>query len=224
MFCCSSTRSLAEVKSEKQRASTQEAEARHARVASVLSPPPRAYIANRPLSFTEDQEAPPPYCAAQSPPNPYASPRGMSYDQKDEKQGLTVVTQTETDTMTRSRRPSSTTTAEDGAGLLSPRDNNNNAFSDTSSVISTPSTQVTGLGSVYTGRFGRRGSDGQRSSDEFSTRPPTYYERSIGRRSSNASSTETATGPIIRHPVMGERWFEGLGEGQGEGRGFVYGE
>ncbi|KPI45508.1 uncharacterized protein AB675_334 [Cyphellophora attinorum] len=192
MFCCGRS-SLAEVRSEKAHA-TQEAEARHARVASVLSPPPRAYVADRPLSCVEDREAPPPYCAAQSPPNPYSSPSGMNYQQKDEKQALAAATESTT-----------TQTSSTAHQLLSPRDNF--AFSDTSSIISIPSTQVTGLDSVYTGRYVRRHSN-DRMSDDYSTRPPSYYARSIDRRSS-VSSTATAA-RFVLHPVMREEWLDSL--------------
>lgn len=190
MFCCGS-QSLDEARSEKKARATQEAEARHARVATVLSPPPRAYVADRRMSYLEDREAPPPYCAAQSPPNPYASPNGMTYQEKDEKQMLAAA-----------QESANTRTSQEH--LLSPREN---AFSDTSSVISTPSTQVTGLGSVYTGRYVRRNSNG-RTSDEYSTRPPSYYARSIDRRSS-VSSTRTV-GAMPTHPVMRNGWFESL--------------
>ena len=190
MFCCGS-QSFAEARSEKGYA-TQEAEARHARIESVLSPPPRAYVANRPLSYQEEREAPPAYYAAESPPNPYSSPAGMAYQEKDEKHALAVATEL-----------SNTTTAQEH--LLSPRDNF--AFSDTSSMISTPSTEVTGLGSMYTGRSVRRNSNG-RTSDDYSTRPPSYYARSIDRRSSVSSNSTTA--PVLNHPVMRDGWLDTL--------------
>jgi hypothetical protein len=192
MFCCGRS-SLAENKSEKAHA-TQEAEARHARVVSVLSPPPRAYMASRPLSYLEDREAPPAYSAAQSPPNPYASPIGMTYQEKDEKHALAVAAESST-----------TQTTSTLYQQLSPRDAI--AFSDTSSVISIPSTQVTGLDSVYTGRYVRRHSN-DRMSDDYSTRPPSYYATSIDRRSS-VSSTATAA-PFVSHPVMREEWLVNL--------------
>jgi hypothetical protein len=114
----------------------------------------------------------------------------MSYDEKSEKQTLAVVYGLDP--------------VHTGSGTSEAGDD-----SDASSMISTPSTQVTGLGSTYTSRTVRRNGDG-RQSDEYSTRPPSYYARSIDRRSSVSS---TATAGFARHPVMQDGWFERLDRG-----------
>lgn len=130
-------------------------------------------------------EAPPAYSAAIQ----YASPPAMAYDEKNEKQALAAVYGVEP--------------PQPSPGFSDAGEN-----SDASSVISTPSTQITGLGSMYTGRTVRRNGEG-RLSDEYSysTRPPSYYARSIDRRSSTSS---TATGQLLQHPVMRDDWFQNL--------------
>lgn len=185
MFCCVSTPSGKIT----EKTNTHEAEARHQRLANVLTPPPRAYTGQRPTN-RESLEAPPPYSAALQSSGPYSSPAYMMYDGKDEKQAFATVTEVQNN---EDRQPTEQ--------LQSPRDML--AFSDTSSVLSIPSTQVTGLGSMYTGRHFRR------DSDVASSRPPSYYPRSVDRRSS-ISSTNT-TGRILGHPVMSEGWLDGLG-------------
>ena len=83
MLCCG-TRSLADKRTQEKSQAAREAEARHARTISILSPPPRAYVVDRPLSYDEHMEAPPPYSAAVQ----YSSPPAMTYDEKNEKQRL----------------------------------------------------------------------------------------------------------------------------------------
>lgn len=184
MFCCG-TRSLSETRNEEKAQAAQEAEARRARTTCVLASPPRAYVVDRPPSWHEDMEAPPAYSAAVQ----YASPPAMVYDEKNEKQALAAVYGIDA--------------PQHSPGLSDAGEN-----SDASSVISTPSTQITGLGSMYTGRTVRRNGDG-RLSDEYSysTRPPSYYARSIDRRSSVSS---TATGRLLQHPVMRDDWLQNL--------------
>ena len=180
MFCCGT---LKQPRCEEKAQASREAEARHNRTASVLTPPPRAYVVDRPPSWHEDMEAPPAYEAAV----PYTSPPTMSYDEKNEKQALAI------------------------AYGVDASEQEETESSDTSSVISTPSTQITGLGSMYTGRTVRRNGE-ERLSDEYSVRPPSYYARSIDRRSSISS---TATGRVIRHPVMRDDWFDNLQHNSG---------
>jgi hypothetical protein len=181
MFCCTSqTRDAAQAE---KRQTSQMNEARHHRTSLVLNPPQRAYIVDRPMSMHEQiyVEAPPSYTAAMQ----YASPPAMTYDEKTEKQALAASWETAREQHHSDRH---------------------GEVSDTSSVISTPSTQVSGLGSMYTGTTRREGAG--RLSDEYSSRPPSYYARSIDRRSSTSS---TSTTRITGHPVMRDGWFENLG-------------
>jgi hypothetical protein len=181
MFCCTS-QSREDAQAEKHQR-TQQNEARHARTSSVLNPPQRAYIVDRPM-YTHEQdyvEAPPSYTAAMQ----YASPPAMTYDEKSEKQALAASWEVARDQQHSDRHGEA---------------------SDTSSVISTPSTQVSGLGSMYTGTTRREGAG--RLSDEYGSRPPSYYARSIDRRSSTSS---TSTTRVMGHPVMRDGWFENLG-------------
>ena len=87
--------------------------------------------------------------------------------------------------------------------------------SDTSSILSIPSTQVTGLGSEATGttvavrRDATGHTEGQRHSLQWSddgTRPPSYYSTTA--RPDSLSSE--GTGRMLRHPVMREGWLEGI--------------
>ena len=87
--------------------------------------------------------------------------------------------------------------------------------SDTSSILSIPSTQVTGLGSVATGataatrRNATEHTEGHRHSLQWSddgTRPPSYYSTTA--RPESLSSE--GTGRMLRHPVMREGWLEGI--------------
>ena len=176
------TRSVTDSRKEEKSQAAREAEARNIRAAAVLTPPPRAFFVGRTLSWHEDVEAPPAYSTTVQ----YASPPAMSYDEKNEKQALAVAYGIEPP-------PNSPGLSDEG----------NN--SDASSVISTPSTQITGLGSMYTGRTVRR----SRLSDEYASRPPSYssYARSVDRRSSVSS---TSTGQVLRHPVMHDDWFQNL--------------
>jgi hypothetical protein len=118
--------------------------------------------------------------------------------------------------------------------------------SDRSSIISIPSTQVTGLGSSYTGTTTLRGDatgrvsrdDGSRRPSESGTlsrsntlhenipsRPPSYYESSLQRQrrspsptaGSEVSGSEASGDVVFRHPVMREGWFEHLRGTRGEG-------
>lgn len=96
--------------------------------------------------------------------------------------------------------------------------------SDRSSMISIPSTQVTGLGSSYTGTTTLRGdpSGADRSSvdgssgrntlvEDHNSRPPSYYASSLRRRSPSPGSGSESDGDTLwRHPVMREGWFEHL--------------
>lgn len=176
MFCCGSS---TQPRSEEKAQASRDAEARHNRTTSVLTPPPRAYVVDRPPSWHEGLEAPPAYDAAVQ----YSSPPTMSYSEKNEKQALAAT-----------------------YGVESSHTNEDAENSDASSMMSTPSTQITGIGSMYTGRTVRRTEDA-RLSDEYSVRPPSYYARSIDRRSSVSS---TSTGRILRHPVMRDGWFDNL--------------
>ena len=186
MFCCGS-HSLAKSRAEEKAQSAREAEARHARIESIISQPPRAYVVDRPLFLHEEHvEAPPPYSAAVA----YSSPSAMIYDEKDEKQAIANTMEMQESENNASR----------------PNRDTEGSVSDGSSVISIPSTQVTGLGSMHTGATVRR--EGARASDEYSSRPPSYYARSIDRRNSNSSSL--APGQFLRHPVMRDGWLEDL--------------
>jgi hypothetical protein len=109
--------------------------------------------------------------------------------------------------------------------------------SDHSSVISIPSTQVTGLGSIHTGTTTLRGDrtgrnspslrqDSARNSEDRSSgrrtlvdgddeagRPPSYYATVPGNRSrssSPGSNGGSELDSVWRHPVMREGWFENL--------------
>lgn len=183
MFCCG-TRSLAQLHNEEKAQASREADARHSRMISVLAPPPRAYVVDRPPSWHEDMQAPPAYSAVV----PYSSPPAMAYNEKNEKQALAIAYGLEP--------------PQHSPGLSDEGEN-----SDTSSVISTPSTQITGLGSMYTGRTVRRVGDGRMSDEYSTTRPPSYDARSIDRRSSVSS---TSTNNVLRHPVMRDGWLENL--------------
>ena len=105
--------------------------------------------------------------------------------------------------------------------------------SDRSSIISIPSTQLTGLGSSYTGTTTLRGdatgrTSGDHSSGRFSetgtlneldtSRPPSYYACNQQRRSRSSSpGTASDADSVWRHPVMREEWFEHLRGTRGEG-------
>ncbi len=99
--------------------------------------------------------------------------------------------------------------------------------SDRSSIISIPSTQVTGLGSSYTGTTTLRGDvtgrtsgdDGFRSerlsetgtlNEQIDSRPPSYYASSLQRRSPSPGSGSEGEGSAWRHPVMRQGWLEHL--------------
>lgn len=106
--------------------------------------------------------------------------------------------------------------------------------SDRSSVISIPSTQVTGLGSSYTGTTTLRGDvTGRTSRDDglgsgrlsetgtlneyHNSRPPSYYASSLQRRSPSPGSGSEGGDSVWRHPVMRQGWFEHLRGTRGEG-------
>lgn len=106
--------------------------------------------------------------------------------------------------------------------------------SDRSSVMSIPSTQVTDLGSSYTGTTTLRGDATGRTSgddrsrsgrlsetgtlnDEAESRPPSYYASSLQRRSPSPGSGSEGGDSVWRHPVMRQGWFEHLSGTRGEG-------
>jgi hypothetical protein len=78
--------------------------------------------------------------------------------------------------------------------------------SDVSSILSVPSTQVTGLTMAHTGATVRRDMTG--GSEYSTTRPPSY--RTDSRRVSwrSPSPESDGTGRVLRHPVMGQEWRE----------------
>jgi hypothetical protein len=103
--------------------------------------------------------------------------------------------------------------------------------SDRSSVISIPSTQITGLGSSYTGTTTLRGDFTGRNSQESSgrntlvdmsdeqhdldrairdTRPPSYDACAPRRRADSPGSGSEGGDSVFRHPVMRDGWLEGL--------------
>ena len=97
--------------------------------------------------------------------------------------------------------------------------------SDRSSIVSIPSTQVTGLGSSYTGTTTLRGETTGRNSrddgrlsetgtlhDNRSSRPPSYYAS----RSSSPGSDGSGDS-VSQHIVMREDWFENLRGTRGSG-------
>jgi hypothetical protein len=121
-------------------------------------------------------------------------------------------------------------------------DSHHETSSDHSSIISIPSTQVTGLGSVYTGTSTLRDRTGRdtpsshqhsaRNSEDRSSgrrtlvdsdandeagRPPSY-DATLPSGRSRSSSPGTSEGDSVwRHPVMREGWFENLRGTTGEG-------
>jgi hypothetical protein len=112
---------------------------------------------------------------------------------------------------------------------------NEETSSDRSSIISIPSTQITGLGSSYTGTTTLRGDLTGRNSQESSarntfvdtsdeperdvgtgrgdSRPPSY-DACASRRRADSPASGSEGDSVFRHPVMREGWLEGLGFGR----------
>ena len=76
--------------------------------------------------------------------------------------------------------------------------------SDSSSVLSIPSTQVTGITMAHTGATIRRQVTGQTNVTD--SKPPSYYANSEVGSGRSSSPGSDGTGRILRHPVMGQDW------------------
>lgn len=222
-----------------------EAETRRARIMPVLTPPSPVYAPQyrrrRTLSTSHEDELPPPRYEDINRTVVLSGGVGGAGDNEKDSSMVSVTqqnTQTNTTQHASGQRTHDTVASALSAYILE----HIGASSDRSSIISIPSTQVTGLGSVHTGTTtlhgGRTGaqsfvdSSGRPSEDSSSgrrtlvdgegyleVRPPSYYATTPvrGSRSSSPDGNGSDGEGVWRHPVMRADWFENLRGTRGDG-------